>query len=194
MRVITVFTKKRSGHNRQRLFLITIVTILVLFILYGYTSVFTLYLYGHPFCLDALNVALITLAQSLTVSIVSLFIVLSKRTFDKTYILPLLGSIALIIGLSIFSFVKQIWLLYLAACIGSLFFISLPVLRTKLTKLVEINEYAVVFIAAGIIETVGHNAVGVIANDIYKSSVKFFPGLVFLIFAIVGVFPLIIMG
>ncbi len=60
--------------------------------------------------------------------------------------------------------------------------------------MVEINEYAVVFIAAGIIETVGHNAVGVIANDIYKSSVKFFPGLIFLIFAIVGIFPLIIMG
>jgi len=60
--------------------------------------------------------------------------------------------------------------------------------------LVEINEYAIVFIAAGILETVGYNAVGVIANDIYKSSVKFFPGLVFLVFAIVGVFPLIIMG
>jgi hypothetical protein len=87
--------------------------ILLLFILYGYTSVFTLYLYGHPFCLDALNVAFISLAQALTVSIISLLIVLSKRTFDKTYILPLLGSIALIIGLTIFSFVKKIWLLYI---------------------------------------------------------------------------------
>jgi hypothetical protein len=87
--------------------------ILVLFILYGYTSVFTLYLYGHPFCFDALNVALISLAQALTLSIVSLLIVLSKRTFDKTYILPFLGLIALIIGLTMFSFVKKLWLLYI---------------------------------------------------------------------------------
>lgn len=113
IRMITVFTIKRSGHKRQSLFLITIVMILVLFIFYGYSSVFTLYLYGHPFCLNALHVALITLAQSLTVSIVSLLIIFSKKTFDKTYILPLFGSIALIIGLSVFSFVKQVWLLYI---------------------------------------------------------------------------------
>jgi uncharacterized protein with PQ loop repeat len=59
--------------------------------------------------------------------------------------------------------------LFLAACVGSLIFISLAILRTKSTKLVEINEYAIVFIAAGIIETVG-----VVANNIYKHSVKSF--------------------
>ncbi len=164
--------------------------ILLLFILYGYTSIFTLYLYGHPFCLDALHVALIWLAQSLTVSIISLLIVFSKKTFDKRYLLPLLGSM----GLTLFSVAKRVWLFYIAACVGSLFFISLSVLRTKLRKLVEINEYTVVFIGAGIIETIGHNAVGVVANDIYKSSVRFFPGLMFVVFAIVWVFPLIIMG
>jgi hypothetical protein len=56
--------------------------------------------------------------------------------------------------------------LFLAGCVGSLFFISLAILRTKL---VEINEYAIVFIAAGIIETVG-----VVANNISKHSVKSF--------------------
>ena len=185
--------------------------ILALFILYGYTSVFTLYLYGHPFCLDALHVAFISLAQALTISIISLLIVFSKKTSDETYTLPILGSIALITGLTVFGIAKRVWLLYigkvildlieyncffsvkLAACIGSTFFVSLPVLRAKLSKLVETNEYAIVFIAAGIIETIGLNAVGVLANSIYKSSVKFFPGLVFLVFAIVGVFPLILM-
>jgi hypothetical protein len=57
-------------------------------------------------------------------------------------------------GLTLFSVAKRVWLFYIAACVGSLFFISLSVLRTKLTKLVEINEYAVIFIAAGIIETI----------------------------------------
>ncbi len=111
--MITVFTKKRSGYRRQRLFLITIVMILLLFILYGYTSVFTLYLYGHPFCLDALNVAFISLAQALTVSIISLLIVFWKKTVDKTYLLPILGSITLIIGLTVFSVAKRVWLLYI---------------------------------------------------------------------------------
>jgi hypothetical protein len=84
-------------------------------------------------------------------------------------------------------------LILLAASIGSLFFVALPPLRTKLTKLVEVNEYATVFIAAGIVETIGHEAVGALANAIYKGSLKFFPGLVFLVFAITGVCPLAIM-
>jgi hypothetical protein len=68
------------------------------------------------------------------------------------------------------------------------------VLRTKLTRLIEINEYAIVFIGAGIIETVGHSLVGVAANSIYNASLKFFPGLVFLVFAVTGLFPIAMMG
>jgi len=55
-----------------------------------------------------------------------------------------------------------------------------------------VNEYALVFIAAGIIETVGHQALGAVANGIYNATLQFFPGLVFLIFASTGVFPLAI--
>ena len=84
-------------------------------------------------------------------------------------------------------------LVLLAVCIGGLFFITLPVLRTKLTRLVEANEYAVVFIAAGIVETTGHHAVGALANAIYRASLQVFPGLVFLVFAATGLFPLAIM-
>src|SRR4051794_32046518 len=77
-----------------------------------------------------------------------------------------------------------------AACIGSLFFITLPVLRTKLTRLIEINEYAIVFIGAGIIETVGLSVVGAVSNSIYKASINFFPGLIFMVFAFLGLFPI----
>ncbi len=209
-----MFIVKRSGSKRKWIILITIVTILLLFILFGYTSVFPLYLYGQPFCMDAFNVGLISLAQASTVFLISLLIMLCKKALNDTYLLPLLGSLGLIVGLILFSVAKRIWLLYigkviviiiylftfrcfslilLAACIGSLFFITLPILRTKLTKLVDVNEYAVVFIAAGILETIGYEAVGAVSNGIYKASLQFFPGLVFLVFAITGVFPLAIM-
>jgi len=164
--------------------------------------------------MDAFNVGLISLAQAATVFLISLLIMLCKKALNDTYLLPLLGSLGLIIGLVLFSVAKRIWLLYigkviviiiylftfccfslilLAACIGSLFFITLPILRTKLTKLVDVNEYAVVFIAAGILETIGYEAVGAVSNGINKASLQFFPGLVFLVFAITGVFPLAIM-
>jgi hypothetical protein len=212
--VITVFVVKRSGNKRQWIILLTIATIFLLSVLFGYSSVFALYLYGRPFCLDAFHVGLITLAQGLTIFLMSSLIILCKKTTNDTYIFPILGSIALIVGLSVFSVAKKMWLVYigkvivvvvssfvfccfsfilLAACIGSLFFITLPILRAKLTKFVELNEYAVVFVAAGIIETVGHDALGAVSNGIYNASLQFFPGLVFLVFAITGAFPLAIM-
>jgi hypothetical protein len=67
------------------------------------------------------------------------------------------------------------------------------VLRSKATKLVKENEYAVVFIGAGIIESIGHQAVGIISNNIYKATLHFFPGLVFIVFALLGLVAIIIM-
>jgi hypothetical protein len=69
----------------------------------------------------------------------------------------------------------------------------MPVLRTKLTRLIEVNEYAIVFIGAGIIETLGRSAMGAAANSIYNVSLNFFPGLVFVVFAFIGLFPIAMM-
>lgn len=209
-----MFVVKRSDNKRQLIILITIVTILLLFVLFGYSSVFALYLYGHPFCLDSFSVGLLSLAQASTVFIMSFLIILCKQKLSDSYFLPLIGSFAFTSGLILFSVAKKMWLLYigkvaaiitfslifgffllvlLAVCIGSLFFITLPVLRTKLTRLVETNEYAVVFIAAGVVETTGHHAVGALANAIYRASLQVFPSLVFLVFAATCIFPLAIM-
>ena len=88
----------------------------------------------------------------------------------------------------------RVCFLFSAVCIGSLYFITQPVLRSKLVQLVQKNEYAIVFIAVGIIESVGHQAVGLLSNTIYKASLQFFPGLVFLVFMLFGFMAIVIMG
>ena len=112
---------------------------------------------------------------------------------DSTFLLPIVGTIATVTELIIVGLAKKVWLLYIAVCVGGLSCITLPVLRTKLTRLVEINEYAIVFIAAGVIETIGNQAVSAAANAIYRASVRSFPGLVFLVFGCVGLVPLALM-
>lgn len=119
--IITVFTVKRSNSKRQRIILITIVTILLLFIVYGYHSIFLLYLYGYPFCLDAFHVGLLSLAQAITIFVITFLIMLCKKTLNDTYILPIVGSLAFIASLVLFSIVKKIWLLY----IGKIILISI---------------------------------------------------------------------
>jgi hypothetical protein len=80
-----------------------------------------------------------------------------------------------------------------AVCIGSLYFIASPVFRTKLTRTIETNEYAIAFIGAGVVESLGHSAVSAGANAIYNASLNFFSGLIFLVFAITGLIPIAMM-
>jgi hypothetical protein len=117
LRVITVFIVKRSGSKRQRIILLTIVNILLLFILFGYTSIFALYLYGHPFCLDAFHVGLLSLSQALTIFLLAFFLILCKKILNDSYVLPLLGTLGLMVGLTLFGLAKRLWLAYIGKVI-----------------------------------------------------------------------------
>jgi hypothetical protein len=105
----------------------------------------------------------------------------------------------------LFGYSTSVWVFFLlhsyfvfhtlsAVCIGGLYSVTQPVLRSKITKLVKENEYATVFIGAGVIESIGHQAVGIVTNNIYKVSLNFFPGLTFIVFALISLVAIIIMG
>lgn len=69
VRTIKLYTLKRSHSKQKQLIVITIVIILMLFLQFGYYSIYILYLYGRPFCLDAFHVALLATAQAINVII-----------------------------------------------------------------------------------------------------------------------------
>ncbi len=113
IRIVKVFTAKRSGNKQQQFILITIVLILIQTILLGYFSVFSLYLYGRPFCLDALHVSILSSVQAIITVVLSLIAARVKVRFDKTYVWAVLGSFAVIANLIILSLAKTVWLLYI---------------------------------------------------------------------------------
>lgn len=67
-------------------------------------------------------------------------------------------------------------------------------LRAHLTKLVNDTEYALVFIATGIVETVGSYIVGIITNLIYSQTIDIYPGIIFFILSAIGLIPLCLNG
>jgi len=113
VRIVTVFAAKRSGTKQQQLVLITIVIILLQIMVLGALSMFSLYLYGRPMCLDALRVSFLAGTQAVAVVLFSILTALSKKSLDKTYVLAILGSLAAVINLIIVSFARRIWLLYI---------------------------------------------------------------------------------
>jgi len=70
----------------------------------------------------------------------------------------------------------------------------MAVVRSQLTKLVDQTEYALVFIATGIVETIGSYILGIISNAIYARTIDIYPGIIFFILAGIGFIPLIISG
>jgi hypothetical protein len=113
IRIVKVFTVKRSGNKQQQLIFITIVLILLQTILLGYLSVFSLYLYGRPFCLDALQVSILSSVQGTVTVVLSLIAARSKIRFEKTYWWSVFASLAVIAHLIILSLAKTVWLLYI---------------------------------------------------------------------------------
>jgi FtsH-binding integral membrane protein len=113
VRVVKVFTVKRPDNKRQQLALVSIVLILLQVVLLGYSSVLTLYLYGRPMCLDALHVSLLSSVTAVIVLLLSLLTAFCKKSLSNTYILPIVGSLSVIIHLVIFGLAKKVWLLYI---------------------------------------------------------------------------------
>jgi hypothetical protein len=84
--------------------------------------------------------------------------------------------------------------IFIAVFIGCLFFVVMAVLRSQLTKLVDQTEFALVFIATGIAETVGSYVLGIISNAIYARTIQTDPGIIFFILAGIGLIPLFFVG
>ena len=66
--------------------------------------------------------------------------------------------------------------------------------RARLTKLVNETEFALVFIATGIAETIGSYVLGIVSNAIYARTVEIYPGIIFFILAGIALIPLGING
>jgi PCFT/HCP family folate transporter-like MFS transporter 1/3 len=191
-KMFRVFLVKREGH-KQRALLILIGTLLsILVMIYGFFSINYLYLYGAPFCFDSWGVSLTSVAQTVSMVLMTIpfTVTVSKHTDHLS--LPTLGCLAYVAQLVLFGIATQVWTIYLAVCIAALFHVLFPVIRSRITKLVEPNEYAVVFILASILESGGSYAISAMANEIYRVSISFLPGLVFFVFAAFGVLAIIL--
>ena len=92
----------------------------------------------------------------LLLTIIFTFII-TKRSDHLS--LPMLGNLAFMTQLVLTGIANQIWMIHLAIGIGTLFNVLVPVLSSRMTKLVEPNEYAAAFILTLIIETGGGYAI-----------------------------------
>jgi hypothetical protein len=186
MNVFRVYIIKRPEHKQRTLLLLVAIHLTLITMLEGYAAMYYLYLYGAPFCFDSWGVSLNNVSQTVATILLTIPFTLTIAKRTDHLILPVLGFLAYMTQLVLFAIASQIWMIYLAVCIGSLCMVLTPVIRSRITKTVEPSEYAVVFILAGIFESGGYYAISAMANEIYGISLSFYPGLVYFVFVLVG--------
>jgi PCFT/HCP family folate transporter-like MFS transporter 1/3 len=188
-----VFLVKREGHKQRSLLILVSTHSIIMIMVCGQLSMYYIYLYGAPFCFDSLGVSLNSTAQTVVVILLTIpcTLTITKRTDHLS--LPILGCLSYMTQLILFGIATQVWMIYLAVCIGAMYSVLVPVIRSRITKLVEPHEYAVVFIFTLIVESGGYFAVSALANEIYQLSITFLPGLVFFVFAVVGGIAIMLM-
>lgn len=191
-KVPRVFLAKRQDHKQRSLWLLVSAHISLVIMLLGYLSISYLYMYGAPFCFDSFRVSLTNIAQTLAmiVFLIPCTLTVMKRT-DHVF-LSALGCVTFIIQMVLFAIATEVWMIYVAVCIGALFFVLAPVVRSQITKLVGPTEYGTVFIPGSIVESGGYFAISAMGNEIYQATLLFYPGLVFLVFALFGVLAILL--
>ena len=192
-RIIQVFFRSREGHKQRSLLLLVAIHLSVIVIICAFIAVYYLYLYGAPFCMDSWGVSLNSVAQTAAITVLTIPFTLTIAEKTDHLVLPMIGCLAFIAQLILFGLAKEIWMLYLSVCVGSIFYVLIPIIRSRITKLVEPDEYAIVFIMASVFESGGYYAISAVANAIYSESIQFLPGLVFLVFTLVGALGILLM-
>jgi PCFT/HCP family folate transporter-like MFS transporter 1/3 len=190
--VFRVYFVKRPEHKQRTLLLLVAIHLSLIAMILGPYAMYYLYLYGAPFCFDSWGVSLNNVSQTVATILLTIPFTLTIAKRTDHLILPVLGCLAYMTQLVLFAIARQIWMMYLAVCIGALFNVLTPVIRSRITKTVEPSEYAVVFILAGIFESGGYYAISAMANEIYRNTLSFFPGLVYLVFTSIGVISILL--
>lgn len=192
--IYQVFLIKRQRHDQRTIILLTLTQIMLFIVLFGFANIHPLYLYGKPLCFNVLDLAILTSAQFSLMIVISLALSFWQNRYTTSLLVPFISILLYIVHLVLFGLAGTAWFLYLAVFVGCLFFVGMAALRSQLTKLVNDTEFALVFIATGIVETLGSYVVGIIANAIYARTIDIYSGIIFFILAGIGLFPLILNG
>lgn len=190
-KIFQVFLAKRAGHNQRNLLLLIGAHLSLIVMTYGSSAVQYLYLYGTPFCFDSFGVSLVTTTiTAISVLFTTIYTCAVPKHSDNLF-LPMLGLSFHIAQITIYAVANTVWMIYMGASIGALYHVFSPVIRARITKLVEPTEYATVFILTLIFESGGNYAINALSNEIYKATLTIYSGIVYFAFSTFGILGIV---
>ncbi|XP_036625330.1 proton-coupled folate transporter [Trichosurus vulpecula] len=191
--VFQLFATPSPGKSRKHLALYLLALFLVLTIHYGTWDIAVLYELSWPLCWGSDLIGYGSAAQHLSyiVGLVQLWVLQLCLKDSWVAEVSLTFNIA---GLVVFSLAKTTALMFTGYGILSFSLVVTPVIRAKLSRLVNKTEQGALFSAIACVSGVSMLAATGIFNSLYPATLNFMKGFPFLLGAFVLLIPAILIG
>ncbi|XP_046575144.1 proton-coupled folate transporter-like [Haliotis rubra] len=193
-RSIQFYTKDTPDKRRWKL----IVSLMTFFTSFSVelikATVLTLYLLATPFCWGKIQITGYTAARTIIdwICILGLTYFLLRRFSEVT--IAIIGCVSNVLFLALLGCAQSSVLVIVAAAFGIFSEAAPAMMRSVMSKLVSPDEQGAMFASVSTMEMVASTVLGIAATVIYKASLSFFPGLIFVILAGVIFITVLMLG
>ncbi|XP_052058551.1 proton-coupled folate transporter-like [Mytilus californianus] len=151
--------------------------------LLGKTNVVTLFFLHYPLCWSELHVQAFTCVQFLVNWGTIILGIRILHRYLADYTIVVIGTVSAIASSVTLAFSTEDWIVYVYAVIGVMAVSIAPLLRSVLSRLVSPDEQGSLFASIGSSELLLTSLAQLLYGFVYKETVSYLPGLVFLIMA-----------
>ncbi|KAF7656639.1 hypothetical protein LDENG_00038210 [Lucifuga dentata] len=179
--------------QRCKLWLYTLCFFLVVSVHFGSRDLFVLYELSSPLCWDSGLIGYGSAALHLAYLSSLLGLKVMQRCLEESWV-ALISLASNIIGLVVFSVANTTPLMFTGYGVCFLFMAVTPVLRSKLSKLVDPSEQGTLFASVACVESLCFLVGSSVFNSLYPATLHFLKGFPFLFAAILLLIPAGIIG
>ncbi|KAM6932917.1 proton-coupled folate transporter [Xenentodon cancila] len=179
--------------HRCKLWLYTLCFFLVVTVHFGTRELYVLFELSSPLCWGSDLIGYGSAAQHLAYLSSLLGLKLMQYCLEDSWV-ALIGLASNITGLVVFSVAGTTELMFTGYSLCFLFMAATPVLRSKLSKLVDPSEQGALFAAVACVENLCFLVGSGIFNSLYPATLHFMKGFPFLFAAIILLIPAGIIG
>ncbi|XP_060744327.1 proton-coupled folate transporter [Tachysurus vachellii] len=182
----------QRGH-RTKLWLYTLCFFLVITVHFGSRDLYVLFELSTPLCWDSELIGYGSASYHMAYLTSLLGLRVLQHCLDDSCV-AILGLVSNITGLVVFSFANTTGLMFTGYSLCFLFMATTPVLRSKLSKLVDPSEQGALFASVACVEGLCSLVASGVFNSLYPVTLHMMKGFPFLFGAILLLFPAGIIG
>ncbi|XP_033734310.1 solute carrier family 46 member 3-like [Pecten maximus] len=182
-RCFVFYYEETTQKRRGKMVALLIILVMTATCLTSKSNVTTLFLLGQPFCWSEVHISVVNSLQIFINWIVGIAFLRLIQYWMRDVSLLSLGCFIGIIGFVTLGFAQYDWMIYLYMVIVTFSVLVVPVSRSMLSKLVSSEEQGAMFAGVAAMEHLVSALGGLLFGEIYKDSLTFLPGLVFLVIA-----------